>query len=67
MRAKERASIRHDTIVAEIRSIHQLAQQASENGYIYSQLVVASNDLDSLWLDFVAEDDAFLNSLLDLG
>lgn len=67
MRARDRASIRRDTIVAEIRSIHQLAQQASEDGNIHSQFVVASNDLDSLWVDFVAEDDAVLNSLLDLG
>jgi len=46
MHAKEMASIRRDTIVAEIRSIHQLAQQASEDGNIHSQLVVTSNDLD---------------------
>ena len=67
MRAKERASIKRDTIVAEIRSIYQLAQKAAEDGNLYSQLVVATDDLDLLWANFVAEDDAFLNSLLDLG
>ncbi|CAI6346507.1 unnamed protein product [Macrosiphum euphorbiae] len=61
-RAKERAILRRDQVIARIRQIHLLATSSATDEASRSQLAVAIVDIDSLWASFVIEN----NNLLDI-
>jgi len=67
-RAKDRAVLRRDSLVARIRQIHELATRSATDHAIRSRLSVAILDLDTLWSSFVVENNDLLNlySGLDL-
>lgn len=66
-RARDRAMIKRNTCILRITAIHALAKRVTEDGSITAQLIVAAQDLDMLWADFIAEDNAVLEALCDLG
>lgn len=62
-RAKERATLRRDQAIAGIRQIlHMLATSSTTDEASRAQLAVAIVDIDSLWANFVVEN----NNLLDI-
>uniref|UniRef100_A0A2S2PGT2 Integrase catalytic domain-containing protein n=1 Tax=Schizaphis graminum TaxID=13262 RepID=A0A2S2PGT2_SCHGA len=67
VRAKDRAVLRRDSVVARIRHIHQLATRSVTDQAVRSQLVVAIQDLDALWSSFVVENSGVLDLLSELG
>ncbi|XP_025192697.1 uncharacterized protein LOC112592764, partial [Melanaphis sacchari] len=66
-RAKDRAIVRRDSVVARIRQIHQLATRSATDQAARSQLAVAIQDLDALWASFVVENTSLLDLLSELG
>jgi len=68
VRAKDRAILRRNSIMAKIHQIHALAIRSATYHAIQSQLAVAIVDLDTLWSSFVVENNDLLNlySELDL-
>jgi len=61
-RAKERAILRRDQVIARIRQIHILATNSATDEASRAQLAVAIVDIDGLWASFVVEN----NNLLDI-
>lgn len=66
VRMMDRSMIKRNTCVARIKAIHSIAQRASEVHELGPQLLVAVEDLDALWTDFVTEDNAVLEFLCEL-
>lgn len=66
-RWKVRAEIKRSTAIANIRAIHALASQVSAEPSLIQELLVASTDLDTWWVQFIAEDDAVLDHLMLLN
>lgn len=56
-RAKDRAVLRRDSLVARIRQIHGLATKSATDHAFRSLLAVAILDLDTLWASFVVENN----------
>lgn len=55
------------TVVSQIRAIYAQGVRASNDATLVSDFKHAVVDLDSLWIQFRAEDDAVLNHLIELG
>lgn len=67
VRMKSRSLIKRIMRIAWITAVHSLAQLPSMASELALQLLVAVENLDSLWTDFVIEDNSVLESLCDLN
>jgi len=65
-RAKERATLRRDQAIARIHQIHTLATSSTTDEASRAQLAVAIVDMDSLWANFVVENNNLLDILTEL-
>ncbi|XP_060882004.1 uncharacterized protein LOC132953649 [Metopolophium dirhodum] len=65
-RAKERATLRRDQAIARIRQIHVLATSSATDEASRAQLAVAIVDIDSLWANFIVENNNLLEILSEL-
>ncbi|KAL4091200.1 hypothetical protein QTP88_025929 [Uroleucon formosanum] len=65
-RGKARAEILHTTVVASIRSVHELVLRISSEPNVVPQFLVAVTDLDMLWTQFKLEDEAVLGFQINL-
>lgn len=66
-RVKSLAIVKRTTAVSNIRAIHTMALRASSEPDLVPQFLVAVTDLDVFWTHFKLEDDAVLDSLVQLN
>lgn len=67
LRAKNRAVIKRNTCVLRINAIHALAQRTAEDNTLASQLLFAVQDLDTIWEEFIMEDNIVIDMMCELG
>lgn len=66
-RLKEKAMIKRTTVISSIQAVHDIALRVANEPAVVSELLVAVNDLDALWAQFEAEDNAVLDLLIMLN
>lgn len=66
-RLRDRAVIKRTTVITSIRLIHNLSLRVANEPAVIPELLVAVNDLDTLWAQFEVEDNAVLDFHIMLG
>jgi len=63
---KTRAMNCRDTVMTRIRSVHVLTRRFEAEPDIHSTFLIAASEVKGMWTSFVAEDDNFLDGLIEL-